>query len=136
MLPGTNTAAQQKDIETKTTNLGGVYTKDLTVDVTHLLVGDYDTAKYRHAAKALAHTKAMDAGWIEALTDLWREDAPIDFAALEKEWQLLPFEVSGAPAPTTENPSPTRGRLLVCLTGFLNRESCVAPCRYPPYTGE
>ena len=69
--------------------LGGAYTRDLTVEVTHLLVGDYDTPKYRHAAKALAHTKAMDAGWIEALTDLWRNDAPIAFPALEKEWQLV-----------------------------------------------
>ncbi|SPO03060.1 related to S-M checkpoint control protein rad4 [Cephalotrichum gorgonifer] len=113
---------ETKDIEAKTINLGGVYTNDLTVDVTHLLVGDYETAKYRHAAKALAHTKAMDAGWIEAITDLWREDAPIEFSALEKEWQLRPLEISGTPAPTPDNPNPGRGRLLVCLTGFLNLE--------------
>lgn len=65
----------------------------------------------------------MDAGWIEALAELWRTDAAMDFDALEREWQLRPLEVSGVPAPTAENPEPERGRLLVCLTGFLNRES-------------
>lgn len=65
----------------------------------------------------------MDAGWIEALADLWRNDAPIDFSAVEKEWKLLPLETCGAPLPTMENPEPERGRLRVSLTGFLNRES-------------
>lgn len=65
----------------------------------------------------------MDAGWIEALTDLWREDAPIDFAALEKEWRLLPLETGGAEAASfDEEEPPRRKRLMVCLTGFLNRE--------------
>lgn len=101
--------------------------KDLVFDVTHLIVGDYDTAKYRHVAKAQPHTRAMDAGWIEALTDLWRADSPIDFDALEKEWLLLPLEVSGAPPPTPDNPKPTRGRLKVCLTGLPDRESLPSP---------
>lgn len=111
--------------------------KDLTADVTHLVVGDYETAKYRHVAKAQPHTRAMDAGWIEALTDLWRGDSAIDFEALEKEWQLLPLEVSGVPAPTPENPEPTRGRLKVCLTGFPDRESPPVPwiLRGPLYGG-
>ncbi|PKS13365.1 hypothetical protein jhhlp_000136 [Lomentospora prolificans] len=114
---------ETKDIEQKTTNLGGVFTGDLTVDVTHLLVGEYDTAKYRHTAKSLAHVKAMDAGWIEALTRLWREDAPIDFAALEKAWQLLPLETGGDDASSFDNEEPPRRkRLMVCLTGFLNLE--------------
>ena len=68
----------------------------------------------------------MDAGWIEALADLWRSDSPIDFAALEKTWQLRPLEISGVPAPTQDNPEPTRERLLVCLTGFMDREFCLS----------
>ena len=75
----------------------------------------------------------MDAGWIEALTELWRGDSPIDFAALEKEWQLQPLETSGTPAPTPDNPEPARGRLLVCLTGYPDRELCTPPAPPPTY---
>ncbi|CAI4218982.1 unnamed protein product [Parascedosporium putredinis] len=114
----------------KTASLGGVFTADLTVEVTHLLVGDYDTAKYRHAAKSLAHVKAMDAGWVEALADLWRADAPIDFAAVETEWQLSPLETGGAEGSVLEYDSEElrrrRKRLTVCLTGFLNLEERTA----------
>ncbi|EGZ72532.1 hypothetical protein NEUTE2DRAFT_43850, partial [Neurospora tetrasperma FGSC 2509] len=80
------------DIANKTEELGGKHKHDLTPDCTHLIVGEHDTPKYRHVAKERPDVKAMAAGWIEALRKLWVEDADIDFIALEKEWELKPFE--------------------------------------------
>ncbi|KAM0322194.1 hypothetical protein ACHAQA_009684 [Verticillium albo-atrum] len=104
---------QRTEIEKKAQDLGGVHKYDLTPDVTHLIVGQYDTPKYRHVAKDRPDIKAMDARWIDAVADLWKDAAEIDFAALEKEWQLKPLETSG-PDPGEEE----RIKLLCCMTGF------------------
>ncbi|KAH6673877.1 hypothetical protein EV126DRAFT_306906, partial [Verticillium dahliae] len=80
------------EIEKKAQDLGGHHKYDLTPDVTHLIVGQYDTPKYRHVAKERPDIKAMDARWIDAVADLWKNAAEIDFAALETQWQLKPLE--------------------------------------------
>ncbi|KAL0931474.1 brct domain-containing protein [Colletotrichum truncatum] len=109
---------QRTEIAKKTEELGGVHKYDLTPDVTHLIVGDYDTPKYRHVAKERTDIKAMDATWIDALGQLWMADADIDFPALEREHQLKPLETCGE-VPDATNPAQTkRGSLLLCMTGF------------------
>ena len=95
---------------------------DLTPDITHLIVGEYDTPKYRHVAKERPDIKPMAAGWVEAMKDLWINDQPIDFTALENEWSLKTFETCGE-EPNAEGKLGDRGRLLCCLTGFDDRES-------------
>ncbi|KAK3313698.1 hypothetical protein B0H66DRAFT_358203 [Apodospora peruviana] len=107
----------RSDIAAKTAELGGIHKYDLTPDCTHLVVGEYDTPKYRHVAKERPDVKAMSASWIEAVRDLWVEDADIDFVALERQWQLRTFETNGG-EPTPEHPTLERGRLLCCMTGF------------------
>ncbi|KAK8076595.1 BRCA1 C Terminus domain-containing protein [Apiospora phragmitis] len=109
---------QRTEIATRTADLGGIHKYDLTPDVTHLIVGDYDTPKYRHVARERPDIKPMAVGWINAVRSLWVEDQDIDFAALEAQWQLKPFEARGAnpDSPHAEEREP--GRLLVCLTGF------------------
>ncbi|KAK4119624.1 hypothetical protein N657DRAFT_250610 [Parathielavia appendiculata] len=104
------------DIAAKTIELGGQHKYDLTPDCTHLIVGDYDTPKYRHVAKERPDVRVMAAGWVEAVRNLWVEDADIDFLALEKEWQLRPFESGGEQ--TLDGSEPQRRRLLCCMTGF------------------
>ncbi|KAK3905468.1 hypothetical protein C8A05DRAFT_41586 [Staphylotrichum tortipilum] len=114
----TNVPTEQRaDIEAKTTELGGVHKYDLTPDCTHLIVGDYDTPKYRHVAKERPDVRAMTAGWVEAVRNLWVQDAVIDFVALEKEWQLRPFETGGGD-PSDDGSEPPRRTLLCCMTGF------------------
>ncbi|KAK3944354.1 hypothetical protein QBC46DRAFT_361276 [Diplogelasinospora grovesii] len=88
----------RSEIAAKTAELGGVHKYDLTPDATHLIVGEYDTPKYRHA---------MAAGWVEA-------DVEIDFSSLESKWQLKTFETGGG--------EPTAAGLLCCLTGFEDPE--------------
>ncbi|PNP38504.1 hypothetical protein TGAMA5MH_09585 [Trichoderma gamsii] len=118
---------QRTDIAQKVAELGGVHKYDLTPDVTHLVVGGYDTPKYRHVARERVDIKAMDAGWIVAVSELWKKDEEIDLAALEKSYQLKPLETSGAEPWSEEEESPAaRGSLLVCLTGFGEQRDKIA----------
>ncbi|KAK3334436.1 hypothetical protein B0H65DRAFT_534956 [Neurospora tetraspora] len=110
------------DIASKTEELGGKHKHDLTPDCTHLIVGEYDTPKYRHVAKERPDVKAMAAGWIEALRKLWVQDADIDFIALETEWELKPFETGGAEPNLVDGTIEPRRKLLICSTGFMEAE--------------
>ncbi|OAA40983.1 BRCT domain-containing protein [Metarhizium rileyi] len=125
---------QRTDIAQKVAELGGIHKYDLTPDVTHLIVGDYDTPKYRHVARERPDIKAMDAIWIEAMTELWKNDDDIDFLALEKKHQLKALERCG-----TDTASPHGGDegakgataggrqpLLICLTGFGEQRDDIA----------
>ncbi|KAB5559544.1 BRCT domain-containing protein [Coniochaeta sp. 2T2.1] len=107
---------QRIEIAQKAAELGGLHKYDLTPDVTHLIVGEYDTPKYRHVARERPDIQCMAAGWIEAVRDLWVQDAEIDFASLENAWKLKTFETRGGSLQDAESATP--GRLLCCLTGF------------------
>ena len=98
--------------------MGGVLTYDLTPNVTHLIVGDYDTRKYRHVARERPDIRVMDVAWIDAVLHLWKNDEKIDFLALEKEHQLKAFEMRGSMQQAPEGEPSTRQSLLICLTGF------------------
>ncbi|KAI1121960.1 hypothetical protein F5Y10DRAFT_255112 [Nemania abortiva] len=111
-------ADQRTEIAQRTHDMGGVHKYDLTPDVTHLIVGDYNTAKYRHVAKERPDIKPMAAGWIEAVRRLWVEAQEIDFAALENTWQLRTFEAGGGIPHSPNPPERERQRLVCCLTGF------------------
>ncbi|KAK5655731.1 hypothetical protein OQA88_5268 [Cercophora sp. LCS_1] len=113
---------QRTDIAAKAVELGGVHKYDLTPDCTHLIVGEYNTPKYRHVARDRPDIKPMAAGWIEAVRNLWVNDAEIDFDALEAEWQLKTFETGGGSAVDNGNEH-ARGKLLCCMTGFDDPES-------------
>ncbi|KAF7549636.1 hypothetical protein G7046_g8278 [Stylonectria norvegica] len=98
----------------------------LTPDVTHLVVGDYDTPKYRHVARERVDIKAMDARWIEAVAELWKNDEDIDFATLEAEYQLKPLEKRGVDPASQAAESAPRDSLLICLTGFGDQRDEIA----------
>ncbi|KAK4178024.1 putative S-M checkpoint control protein rad4 [Triangularia setosa] len=104
----------REDIASKTIELGGLHKYDLTPECTHLIVGNYDTPKYRHVAKERPDIKPMATAWVEAVRDLWVRDAEIDFAALEKQWQMRTFEKNGG----NMDPNHPRGQLLCCTTGI------------------
>ncbi|KFY82197.1 hypothetical protein V500_10740 [Pseudogymnoascus sp. VKM F-4518 (FW-2643)] len=82
-------------------NMGAQHKYDLTSEVTHLIVGEYDTPKYRYVAKERPDVKILTVGWIEAIRQLWISDKHIDLEALEAEHTL-----------------PTLATLIVCMTGF------------------
>ncbi|KAJ4372559.1 protein kinase activating protein dpb11 [Didymella sp. IMI 355093] len=86
--------------------MGATIKLDLTSDVTHLVAGNTDSAKYRYVAKLREDVKVLSPGWLEALREVWMEgDDNMDMAGLEKQYRL-----------------PTFFGLKICLTGFDNPE--------------
>jgi DNA replication regulator DPB11 len=85
--------------------MGASIKLDLTSDVTHLIVGSTESAKYRYVAKCREDVKVLAPSWLEALRDVWMEGADdFDLAALEAGHRM-----------------PTFSGLKICLTGFDNR---------------
>lgn len=84
--------------------MGATIKLDLTSDVTHLIVGNTSSAKYRYVAKAREDVKVLLPEWLDALRTLWMEGDDVDAAALEEQYRL-----------------PTFYGLKICLTGFDNR---------------
>ena len=84
--------------------MGALHKYDLTSEITHLIVGDYDTPKYRYVAKERPDVKVLTPQWIEAVRQLWIEDQAIDVGAAERKYAL-----------------PTFATLRICLTGFEDR---------------
>ena len=89
--------------------MGAIHKLDLTSDVTHLIVGDTDTPKYKFVAKERPDVKCVMAGWIEAVRASWMEGGTINVEELEKEHRL-----------------PTLTGLKLCVTGFDDRPSAAS----------
>ncbi|KAF9765482.1 hypothetical protein IL306_002235 [Fusarium sp. DS 682] len=120
-------AEHRTSIAAKVAELGGIHKYDLTPDVTHLIVGDYDTPKYRHVARERPDIKAMDAAWIEDLSEIWKNDEEIDYRELESKHQLKPLEKRGIdPTVQPQRGEPARDSLLICLTGFGDQRDEIA----------
>ncbi|KAF2873874.1 hypothetical protein BDV95DRAFT_541299 [Massariosphaeria phaeospora] len=85
--------------------MGATIKLDLTSDVTHLIVGSIDSAKYRYVAKSREDVKVFLPAWLDALCTVWMQGEDVDVAALETQYRL-----------------PTFYGLKICLTGFDNPE--------------
>ncbi|KAJ4339849.1 protein kinase activating protein dpb11 [Ascochyta clinopodiicola] len=86
--------------------MGATIKLDLTSDVTHLVAGNTDSAKYRYVAKLREDVKVLSPSWLEALRDVWMEgEDNMDLPGLERQYRL-----------------PTFFGLKICLTGFDNPE--------------
>ncbi|EER25147.1 BRCA1 C Terminus (BRCT) domain containing protein [Coccidioides posadasii C735 delta SOWgp] len=81
--------------------MGAVHMFDLTSDVTHLIVGETNTPKYKYVAKERSDVKVLRPEWIEAVRSSWLLGGDTDLHALEEEYKL-----------------PTFAGLSICLTGF------------------
>ena len=86
--------------------MGAIHKFDLTSDVTHLIVGETDTPKYKFVAKERPDVKCLRASFIEAVRTSWLEGGETNVEVLEQEHKLPPF--SG---------------LIICVTGFEDRWS-------------
>ena len=92
--------------------MGAVHKFDLTSDVTHLIVGETDTPKYKFVAKERPDVKCLRASFIEAVRTSWLEGGETNVEALENEHKL-----------------PTFSGLIICVTGFDDRWSISATKR-------
>ncbi len=101
----TRIATFQTELASQAEQMGAQHKYDLTSEVTHLIVGDYDTPKYRYVAKERPDVKILRAEWVEEIRGLWIEDQSIDLEALERRYTLQTFAT-----------------LKICMTGFDDSE--------------
>lgn len=80
--------------------MGASHKLDLTGEVTHLVVGDIDTPKYKYVAKERPDIVVLTPAWIDAVRDVWTAGGDVDLEGLEKAHR-----------------SPTLTGLKVCMTG-------------------
>ena len=97
----TSLALDQTEFAAIASQMGAIHKFDLTSDVTHLIVGDTDTPKYKFVAKERPDVKCLLPSWIDAVRVSWMEGGKTDTAALEHAHKL-----------------PTLMGLRVCVTGF------------------
>ncbi|KAL9101712.1 MAG: hypothetical protein Q9163_003055 [Psora crenata] len=83
--------------------MGAVHKFDLTSDVTHLIVGDTDTPKYKFVAKERFDVKCLLPSWIDALRESWMAGGDTDVPASEEVHKL-----------------PTFNGLRICVTGYVD----------------
>ena len=81
---------------------------DLTSDVTHLIVGDIETPKYKYVAKERPDVKCLLAEWVHAVREAWMSGGELDIEPFEAKYRL-----------------PTFMGLRICVTGF---EDCMRLC--------
>lgn len=81
--------------------MGAEHNLDLTSDVTHLIVGDNNTLKYKYVAKEREDVKVLQLAWVEAVRQAWMHGDDFNLEALEDEHRL-----------------PTFAGLRICVTGF------------------
>ncbi|KAK1138358.1 protein kinase activating protein dpb11 [Aspergillus melleus] len=92
---------QRTELATIAGQMGATHKYDLTSDVTHLIVGETNTAKYKFVARERADVTVLKPEWIEAVRQSWMEGGDTDIRALELEHRL-----------------PTFAGLAICITGF------------------
>ena len=98
--------SSQSELATLASQMGAAHKLDLTSDVTHLIVGDTDTPKYKYVAKERPDVRVLRPEWVEAVRSVWLEGGETDVAALELRYRL-----------------PTFAGLKICVTGFEDRTS-------------
>ncbi|KAF2439014.1 hypothetical protein P171DRAFT_525588 [Karstenula rhodostoma CBS 690.94] len=96
---------QRTELSVIGAQMGAQVKLDLTSDVTHLIVGSTNSAKYRYVAKAREDVKVLFPEWIHAVQKVWMAGEDVNTAELEEQWTL-----------------PTFYGLKICLTGFDNPE--------------
>jgi DNA replication regulator DPB11 len=84
--------------------MGATHKLDLTGEVTHLIVGDIDTPKYKYVAKERPDIVVLNASWIDAVRQVWMDGGDVDVQGLERVHRC-----------------PTFAGLKICITGIDNQ---------------
>lgn len=71
--------------------MGASTRADLTVEVTHLVVGHWDSPKYHYVAQFRPDVRPMTLDWIATVRNLWVNDHDIDMDLLERQHTLPTF---------------------------------------------
>ncbi|KAL1961676.1 hypothetical protein VTN77DRAFT_1314 [Rasamsonia byssochlamydoides] len=92
---------QRSELAEIASQMGATHKFDLTSDVTHLLVGETNTEKYKYVARERSDVVVLLPQWIEAVRQSWMQGGDTDLKALEQQYKL-----------------PTFYGLSICITGF------------------
>ncbi|KAI5811023.1 BRCT domain-containing protein [Peziza echinospora] len=88
----TSISAETRSIlANKAIAMGATHRTDLTSDVTHLIVGDLDTPKYKYVAKNRLDVKVVNASWVDAMHEKWIAGEDIKVWEYEKTHRFLPL---------------------------------------------
>lgn len=94
----------KKELRTDITSMGGIFFDDLMADVNVLIVGDYDTEKYKFCAKRRYDIKFVKAEAIYTLFDKWKQGEDFEPSVLK------------------EYVSPVFDRISICMSRLSNEE--------------
>ncbi|RAH65763.1 BRCT domain protein [Aspergillus aculeatinus CBS 121060] len=92
---------QRSEIASVASQMGATHKFDLTSDVTHLLIGEVNTPKYKFVARERADVTVLKPEWVEAVRQSWMKGGDTDIRALEAAYRF-----------------PVFGGLSICITGF------------------
>ncbi|KAL3474143.1 BRCT domain-containing protein [Aspergillus californicus] len=92
---------QRTELATIASQMGASNKYDLTSDVTHLIVGDTNTPKYKFVARERPDILVLKPEWVESVRQSWMQGGDTDIHALEEHYKL-----------------PTFTGTAICITGF------------------
>jgi DNA replication regulator DPB11 len=99
---------QRDKIHKIAVTLGAQCFFDLTMQVTHLVIGETCTPKYAYVAKERPDVKVVLPDFIDAVHEAWMSDEEVDIHAAE-----------------TKHRAPALYGLRICLTGFTARTAAL-----------
>ncbi|KAL4887306.1 BRCT domain-containing protein [Aspergillus karnatakaensis] len=92
---------QRTELASIASQMGAGHSYDLTSDVTHLLVGETNTPKYKFVARERPDVVVLQPEWVEAVRQSWMQGGDTNIQALEEKHRL-----------------PTFIGTAICITGF------------------
>jgi DNA replication regulator DPB11 len=87
--------------------MGAEHSYDLTSTVTHLIVGEINTPKYKFVARERSDVVVLRPEWVEAVRQSWIKGGDTDIHALEEHYRF-----------------PTFSGLSISITGFEDSRCC------------
>ncbi|KAB8295906.1 hypothetical protein EYC80_008727 [Monilinia laxa] len=82
---------KRTELNAQAEQMGASIRADLTVEVTHLVVGHWDSPKYHYVAQFRPDVRPMTMDWIATVRDLWVSDHDINMDLLERQFTLPTF---------------------------------------------
>ncbi|KAL4868075.1 hypothetical protein BDV12DRAFT_170310 [Aspergillus spectabilis] len=92
---------QRTELASIAGQMGAGHSYDLTSDVTHLLVGETNTPKYKFVARERPDVVVLQPEWVDAVRQSWIQGGDTNIHALEEKYRL-----------------PTFTGTAICITGF------------------
>ncbi|CEL03506.1 hypothetical protein ASPCAL04660 [Aspergillus calidoustus] len=88
----TSIAAEERtEIVAVASQMGAEHSYDLTSTVTHLIVGEINTPKYKFVARERSDVVVLRPEWVEAVRQSWIKGGDTDIHALEEHYRFPTF---------------------------------------------